>query len=138
MTDRGESDLDSLLLDTRAFVWWVIGSDRLPSSVIARIERAARVCVSDVSLWEIVLKESTKHPMVGTDDAHRWFDEARSATGFETLSITTRHIGGVQRLPLHHRDPFDRLLIAQAVAESLSVVSADTEFPAYPVETLWN
>lgn len=120
-----------------SFVWWVAGSDRLPPSVNDRIERADTGRVSDVSLWEIVVNEATKDPMVGIDDVHRWFVDAMSATGFEALHIDARHIGAVQRLPLHHPDPFDRLLIAQGLIESVVVVTADSQFPAYPIETCW-
>lgn len=127
-----------LLLDTHAFVWWSTGSSELPSETIELIAEAPTVAVSLVSLWEIVLKESTPRPMIGTDNVERWFAEAMAATDFKLLSIEPRHIGEVQRLPLHHRDPFDRLLIAQAKLAGTAVVTRDQAFDNYDVEVVWS
>lgn len=93
--------------------------------------------MSLVSLWEIVIKESTGHPMVGTDDASRWFADALAATDFSVVPIEARHLGAVQRLPLHHRDPFDRLLVAQAVAERRTIVSRDEQLALYDTSVIW-
>ncbi len=127
-----------LLLDTHAFVWWSTGSSELPSETIELIAEAPTVAVSLVSLWEIVLKESTPRPMIGTDNVERWFAEAMAATDFKLLSIEPRHIGEVQRLPLHHRDLFDRLLIAQAKLAGTAVVTRDQAFDNYDVEVVWS
>jgi PIN domain nuclease of toxin-antitoxin system len=127
---------DDLLLDTHVLVWWATGSDELNTSMVARIDRADRVLVSAVSLWEIVLKESTRHPMVGTDDAHGWFADAMELSGFERLDITVRDLGDVQHLPIVHRDPFDRLLIAQARRRGARIVTKDATIPRYEVATL--
>lgn len=75
--------------------------------------------------------------MVGTDDAYRWFADAMAATTFTLLPIEARHIGGVQQLPLHHRDPFDRLLVSQAIAERRTLVSRDRRLAEYPVDVEW-
>lgn len=127
-----------LLLDTHAFVWWSTGSSELPSETVELIADAPTVAVSLVSLWEIVLKESTPRPMIGTDNAERWFTEAMAATDFKLLSIEARHLGEVQRLPMHHRDPFDRLLIAQAKLAGRVVVTRDRAFGNYDVEVFWH
>lgn len=66
-----------------------------------------------------------------------WFSDAVGGTDFRTLGITARHIGGVQNLERHHNDLFDRLLIAQAIHEGLTLVSRDTEFKKYPVSVVW-
>ena len=128
---------DRLLLDTHAFVWWATGSDQLPTATVERITAAPNVAVSVVSLWEIVLKESTSHPMIGVPDAYRWFSQAMSTTDFETLAIEARHIGDVQHLPLHHCDPFDRLLIAQAKDTNATLVSRDAQLSAYDLDIRW-
>jgi PIN domain nuclease of toxin-antitoxin system len=126
-----------LLLDTHAFVWWVTGSEQMPQPTVEAITNADEVGVSLVSLWEIVLKEATKHPMVGTSDAYRWFADAMAQTDFATIEIEGRHIGAVQHLPMHHCDPFDRLLVAQAVAERRTLVSRDAQLATYDVHLTW-
>lgn len=126
-----------LLLDAHVVVWWATGSDLLPNRTVAAIGEANDVVVSLVSLWEIVLKEATSHPMVGTSDAHRWFADALSSTDFTTLSIQARHIGAVQHLPARHRDPFDRLLVAQAMDTGHTLVSRDRQLRAYDVDVGW-
>lgn len=128
---------DRLLLDTHAFVWWVTGSNELSPRAIEAMHEAERVTASLVTLWEIVLKESTKHPMVGTDDAGRWFTDALSATGFDTIGIEASHLAAVQHLPPIHADPFDRLLVAQASAANATLVTRDRRIPSYDVATLW-
>jgi PIN domain nuclease of toxin-antitoxin system len=128
---------ERLLLDTHAFVWWATGSSELSPRAVDAIHEAERVVVSLVTLWEIVLKESTQHPMVGTDDAGRWFAEALSATGFDTIGIEASHLAAVQHLPPIHTDPFDRLLVAQASATKAALVTRDRSIPNYDVATLW-
>lgn len=126
-----------LLLDTHTFVWWVTGSSELSPSAIDAIDAADHVDVSLVTLWEIVLKESTKHPMIGTDDAGRWFSDALAATNFGTLGIEAAHLAAVQHLPPIHSDPFDRLLVAQADSANAVLVTRDARIPGYSVATLW-
>ena len=127
-----------LLLDTHVFVWWMSASRRVPDAVVSAIERASTVHVSLVSLWEVILKETTNHPMIGTDDAAGWFVTAMNTSGFELLGIELRHVAAVQRLPPLHTDPFDRILIAQATAEGLTLVSADRTVRRYPLSTVWS
>ena len=128
--------MSGLLLDTHAFVWWATASPELPSAAVEQIAEA-NVHVSVVSLWELVLKESTKHPMVGTDDAYRWFSEAMGVSEFILVSIEPHQIGDVQHLPMHHRDPFDRLLIAQAADLRLQLLSRDRQLSDYDIEVIW-
>ena len=128
---------DRLLLDTHVLVWWATDSRELPVATVDVIERADNVAVSLVSLWEIVIKESTKNPMIGSDDAYRWFADAMAATDFGSLAIEARHIGAVQRLPMHHRDPFDRLLVAQASETRRTLVTRDDTIPNYDVDVGW-
>ncbi|MEM1333005.1 MAG: type II toxin-antitoxin system VapC family toxin [Actinomycetota bacterium] len=126
-----------LLLDTHAFVWWVTGSDELSTVAIEAIRAAEYVDVSLVTLWEIVLTESTKHPMIGTDDVGAGFADALAATGFSTVGIEAAPLAAVQRLEPHHIDPFDRLLVAQARALGSTLVTRDRQIQQYEIRTLW-
>jgi len=126
-----------LLLDTHAFLWWV-GED-------AKLSRAARDAIGDganecyfsmASAWELAIKVSLgKLTVNGRLD--RLLPEQLAANGFETLHIEVDHVARVASLPFHHRDPFDRLLVAQALAEDLAIVSADLVFRRYGVRRVW-
>ena len=110
----------------------------MPQEIKELLRFAHRVLVSLVALWEIVIKESTKRPMVGTGDAHGWFLQMMDDTGFDLLDIRALHVGAVQSLPLHHGDPFDRLLVAQAMTEQIPIVSGDSELKRYEeIEVIW-
>lgn len=126
-----------LLLDTHSFLWFVLDSPRLSASGKRLLEDAENErFLSTVSLWEIAIKISTgklsfKQPFEGFI-----VDQIR-INEFELLETRIQHFAAVATLPLHHRDPFDRLLIAQAMTESLPIVSVDAAFDAYPIERLW-
>jgi PIN domain nuclease of toxin-antitoxin system len=124
------------LLDTHALLWWVSDDARLSATAREAISTAGRVLASDVSLWELAVKSSvgklTLEPTAG-----EWFERHTIASRFAELSITRRHLGEVETLPLHHRDPFDRLLIAQARIEHLTLISSDSAFADYDVRTMW-
>lgn len=93
--------------------------------------------VSLITLWEIIVKGSTRRPIIRDDDAQGWFLEALKGTGHRLLAIRTRHVGAIQGLPLHHGDPFDRLLVAQATTEEVPIVTADAVISRYDVEVIW-
>jgi len=118
-------------------VWCVNEPEKIPPAVRDLIDDAGRVFVSLISLWEIVVKESTARPIVGTRDAQGWFNEAMADAGHRLLAIRTRHVGAIQALPLHHGDPFDRLLVAQATVEDVPIVTADSLLDRYDVEVIW-
>lgn len=127
----------ALLLDTHAFLWFIDDDPRLSPTATQRIsDPGVRVLVSVVSLWEIVIKLGTDKLSLDRSPAELW-PESLAANHFEALPVTAGHVLAVAPLPLHHRDPFDRLLIAQAIEEGLQVVSADTVFDRYPVERIW-
>ena len=127
----------ALLLDTHAFLWFIDDDPRLSRSAAERIgDPAERVVVSVVSLWEIVIKLGTGKLTLDRPPAELW-PESLAANRFEALRVTAEHVLAVAPLPLYHRDPFDRLLIAQAVVEKLELVSADAIFDRYPVERVW-
>ena len=129
--------MSNVLLDTHAFYWWVSAPELIDKRAKGAITRAQRVLVSDASLWELVIKEATRYPIIGSDDVAGWFRDALRRTGFEPLAITREHIGAAQRLPVHHRDPFDRLLVAQAQLERCALVSRDQVLTAYDVPVIW-
>jgi PIN domain nuclease of toxin-antitoxin system len=127
----------SLLLDTHAFVWYVTADPRLSSTAAAHLARPeTRVFVSVASAWELVIKVGTgklklDRPIV------EWWTTHTAENHFEVLSITAEDVLAVDPLPLHHRDPFDRLLIAQAMTRNLRLVTADEAFAPYPVQRIW-
>jgi PIN domain nuclease of toxin-antitoxin system len=126
----------NLLLDTQALLWWRTGSRNLGPKARTAIERQATVVyVSAASAWEIAIKQHTGR-LALKDRLDRWMQTALETSGFETLSITVPHAVAVADLPLHHADPFDRLLIAQATLEGLTIVTSDAAFDAYDVPVL--
>lgn len=124
----------SLLVDTNVIVWLLLG-DRCRVSETARDaleDERNRVAVSAVSVWEIAIKRS-----LGKLRIEDGWSRALARLGFDALPITAIHAEAVERLPWHHRDPIDRLLIAQAAAEGLELVSADPRFAAYGGAVVW-
>jgi PIN domain nuclease of toxin-antitoxin system len=121
-----------LLLDTNVFLWALTSPHRLSAATTEAIETTEnRVYVSVVSPWEIAIKTSK-----GTLPAFDDFGHQLEEMGFDLLSIALTHTKAVESLPHHHRDPFDRMLIAQAQAEDLTLVTSDRTIRRYPVATL--
>ncbi|ANY79505.1 twitching motility protein PilT [Microvirga ossetica] len=118
-----------ILLDTHTLLWWLEGDPRIERQAQDLIADPANdILVSIASLWEIVVKVR-----VGKLEADiRDIVSAINAQGFETLEIRPEHLEDLVRLPMHHRDPFDHLLIAQAIAEGLTLLSEDQHVSAYP------
>ena len=119
-----------LLLDTHVLIWWDAG-ERLAANAVQAIRAADQVYVSAASGWEIAIKAS-----LGRLETERRVAEAVAESGFEELPVRLTHTEGVEELAWHHRDPFDRLLIAQARAERLTLVTRDRIFHEYEVRTL--
>ncbi len=127
----------NLLLDSHAFLWFCQGDASLSAPAKNLIEDAAnRKWLSIASCWEIVIKTALGKLKLG-ESAATYLPTALSKTGFELLPLTVAHVTGVESLPMHHKDPFDRLLIAQAMTEQLELVSADTQFDRYQVTRHW-
>ena len=126
-----------LLLDTHAFIWWVNGSERLPRRARRAIDDDANtVCVSAVSAWEI----ATKYRRGRLDEAVAIAPDVATAIAdqdFEELPITMEDAARAGALPGHLGDPFDRLLIAQALGRNLVLISIETLFDQYGVRRLW-
>lgn len=122
-----------LLLDTHTALWFLAADERLGEG--ARRELADddnRVLLSAVVVWEIALKRSLGKLAVSKDVASLLLGE-----GAEALSISIDHATAVEALPWHHRDPFDRMLVAQAQVERATLVSGDEAFAAYGVPVVW-
>lgn len=126
-----------LLLNTHAFLWWLAGSRRLSANARAAIEDDANdVLVSAATAWEIATKHRLgKLPQAGL--VARDVPGAVANQGFEELAITVNDAQRAGQLPGPHRDPFDRMLIAQAVVHGLALVSVETVFDSYGVNRLW-
>ena len=126
-----------VLLDTHTFLWWVDDSPRLSDSArdIIADERTQPI-FSVVSGWEILIKVGVGKLEI-PDPPEAFLAEQLSHNDVEVLPIYLRHALRVPSLPDHHRDPFDRLLIAQALAEDVAIVTIDPSIAEYPVETLW-
>ena len=125
-----------LLLDTHTLIWFLDNDSRLPLGTKQQIESAEAVCVSIVSLWEIAIKINIGKLTVKTD-----FQAIEKNLIEQDISILQIDIAAIQiylNLPLHHRDPFDRILIAQSISRALTIVSCDRQFDGYPVTRLWN
>ena len=121
------------LLDTHVFLWFVMGDRRLGREVNEIIRNAAgQAYLSVASIWEISIKQGLgKLPPLTTDP-----EEVMSATGLMPLSISIEHAKLAGQLPLLHRDPFDRMLVAQAQIEDLILITNDPNIPKYDVTTL--
>ncbi len=119
----------NLLLDTNVLIWFLSGSSRIREEDRALIEAgAAEVVVSAVSILEIATKAAISKLAAPRDLAARV-----AAAGFRGLPVSLAHAEGVRDLPLHHRDPFDRLLVAQARLDGLALATADRQLAAYDV-----
>jgi PIN domain nuclease of toxin-antitoxin system len=123
-----------LLLDTHALLWALAAPARLPRATAAAIRNPSNaVYVSAASVWEVAIKVALGKLKADLDVIVRSVAEV----GFEELPITLAHARRVFALPPHHRDPFDRMLVAQALEEGLTVVSRDPSLGAYRVPTVW-
>ena len=118
------------LLDTQLLIWLAFTPEQLPSTLIPELEdRQQRFFVSVVSLWEVAIKRSLNRLDFQFDAAE--LREQLQREGFEELPIRAEHCLAVQTLPWHHKDPFDRLLIAQAQQEQIKLLSCDQGLSEY-------
>jgi PIN domain nuclease of toxin-antitoxin system len=126
----------NLLLDTHVLLWWLGDVDQIRAPARRAIaDPRNTVYVSAASAWEIAIKVALGKLTV-PPDARRWLPEAVRDSQFTPLAITIEHATGVEHLPRHHADPFDRLLLAQAMAEQLTLVTADPLMEPYGVPLL--
>ena len=126
-----------LLLDTHAFLWMSLDDPKLSDAardVIADLEN--QLLLSPSSYWEIGIKLSIgKYTL--SEPLDIFVDREVQRNYLLVLPITPQHASQVTRLPFHHRDPFDRMLIAQAIVEQVAIISADAQLDAYGIERIW-
>lgn len=115
------------LLDTHVFLWSIKDDLKIPKLIRSKLEQASEVYVSSASIWELTIKISIKKLEGNIDE----IVEAITESGFLELPITATHAAAVNRLPSIHKDPFDRILIAQAVTEPLTFLTADAQLQNY-------
>jgi PIN domain nuclease of toxin-antitoxin system len=126
-----------LLLDTHALLWFIGNDPQLSAPARENIENPAHEkFVSAASLWEIAVKLSLEKLKLPRPFGEV-FPQQLEVNGFELLPISCAQLNQLAALPFHHRDPFDRLLIAQALADGMTVVTRDLEFSKYPAKILW-
>jgi PIN domain nuclease of toxin-antitoxin system len=126
----------NLLLDTHVLIWWIENNRRLGKRARAEIQNNnTTVWISAVTIWEISIKAA-----IGRLDVHPSFEIALpmeiDSSGFQSLPVGFDHAFTVRTLPLHHTDPFDRMLIAQAQCEGLTLLTVDSHFADYGIPTL--
>ncbi|MDA8744750.1 type II toxin-antitoxin system VapC family toxin [Rubripirellula amarantea] len=126
-----------VLLDTHALYSFIEGDVKLSKTAAAVIgDPNNTILFSPASYWEMAIKISLGKWQLNQPYAD-FIDIALVNYGFEILNISPGHTAELLNLPFHHRDPFDRLLVAQAIAEGIEIVSTDTQFDAYPVQRTW-
>jgi PIN domain nuclease of toxin-antitoxin system len=126
-----------LLLDAHTLLWFWAGNPSLSRSARAAVEDPPNdKHVSHVTAWEVAVKVSLGKLKLSVP-YQDLFPGAVLANGFQVLPTEFRHFWRLLSLPFHHRDPFDRLLIAQALEERMTLVSCDPHFPAYQAPLLW-
>ena len=126
-----------LLLDTNAFLWWAKNDPQLSTPArIAVADRANEIFLSSVSTWELAIKVAIGK-MILNATVPVFVGSQILQYNFISLPINYDHTYQVETMTLHHKDPFDRLLIAQAMVENLVIVTSDSKFGPYGVATLW-
>jgi PIN domain nuclease of toxin-antitoxin system len=128
-----------LLLDTHTFLWLIVGSPNLSAAAQAALaDPANELFLSVASIWELAIKTSSpKQQLKLTDPLDVYIAKWTATYQIDLLPIQSSHALYVAGLPNHHRDPFDRMLIAQALVEGMTLVSGDGKFKPYPVTILW-
>ncbi|MGB5593239.1 MAG: type II toxin-antitoxin system VapC family toxin [Crocosphaera sp.] len=127
--------MTDFLLDTHAFIWLSENDSNLPNNLREMIDIADTVYVSIVSLWEMAIKLNLGK--LSLQRSYETIEQELESSDILLLPITFIDTLQISRLPLHHRDPFDRMLIAQAINKSLILISRDTQFDAYPIQRIW-
>ncbi len=124
------------LLDTHAFLWFVTGNSRLSRRAMAFMQDSSNeLFISAASVWEMAIKSSLKRLILPLPLKEYMAEKIQS--GFRIMAMEWEYIVMVENLPFHHRNPFDRLIIAQAIAENVPVITADPVFKAYGVKLIW-
>jgi PIN domain nuclease of toxin-antitoxin system len=127
--------MSGFLLDTHAFIWLTENDSSLPDNLRMMIDTADIVYLSIASLWEIAIKLNLGK--LSLQQSYETIGSAIDASDILILPISFTDTVEVRNLPLHHGDPFDRMLIAQAINHSLIIISRDKKFDAYSVQRMW-
>jgi len=126
-----------LLLDTHTFLWWINNDPSLSCPARDAIASERNECfLSLVSCWELAIKVSIGKLRL-TKPVERFIPEELTANDFQLLPLDFRHVAKVETLPFYHRDPFDRLLVAQVLTEKMTIISADAVLSEYGVKRVW-
>ena len=124
------------LLDTHAFLWFASGDEKLPLHIQEKIKSLKNSCfVSVASMWEISIKQrlGKLNTTLSIDKLFKLAEQNQ----IEILQINSEHLMKLSKLPFHHNDPFDRLIISQSIAEKLILISKDSEFKNYAIKLTW-
>jgi PIN domain nuclease of toxin-antitoxin system len=126
----------NLLIDTHAVIWFVAGDRRLSRAARTAMEQdRARLYISAASVWEMAIKASRQRLALRL--TVQGYIADRIGEGYGLLRVEGTHAAAVEHLPFHHHDPFDRLLVAQALSERMPIVTRDRVFKKYGVDTIW-
>ena len=124
------------LLDTHAFLWSITGDNKLSTRARQTFAGPSDLWLSVASIWEIIIKvKAGRLPLPSPSGPY--LVQKLADNRIEVLQISLDHMLTIESLPLHHRDPFDRILIAQSLTEHLPLVTADPVFDRYPIELIW-
>ncbi len=122
-----------LLLDTHAALWWLADDERLGTDASRQLgDESNRVLLSAAVCWEVAIKRS-----LGKLKAPEDLAATLLGAGVQPLPVALEHASAVEALPFHHRDPFDRMLVAQAIVEGATIVSGDDRLRSYDVSIVW-
>jgi PIN domain nuclease of toxin-antitoxin system len=125
------------LLDTHAFIWLITDDGRLSAKVKeAILDNRTTLYLSSASIWEMVIKSSLGKLKL-PDHTESFIQKQLGVTQIQELPITFKHAFHLQNLPNHHKDPFDRMLVSQALAEKLTILTIDPLIAQYSAKTLW-
>jgi PIN domain nuclease of toxin-antitoxin system len=124
------------LLDTHAFLWWLAGDARMSRRARDIFTGSTDLSLSIASIWEILIKVQ-KGKLSFPRPAGPYLLSQMADNRIATLPLTIDHLLALERLPMHHSDPFDRMLIAQSVKEDWPIITADRMFKKYPVQVIW-
>lgn len=125
----------TVLLDTNVFLWGLTAPEKLSKTARNAIASSERF-LSVASVWELLIKaRSGRLPLPAP--AGKYLTAQMHANGVSVLTVELDHVLQVESLPMNHRDPFDRILIAQAIAEGWPIITSDRDFQKYPVRVIW-
>ncbi len=125
-----------LLLDTHIFIWWDSQPNKLSSSALTELHNSSNeIFLSVTSIWEMQIK-SQLGKLILRQSLPQLIKDQEQVNGLRLLSVEANHVFALDGLPFHHKDPFDRLLIAQAGVENMTILSMDSVFPLYGVSLI--